>query len=138
MKTAILCRFSDDTIRTLGVMILLDGFNIIFDCKTIELPWKYNQKNISCIPKGEYECEMTYSNKFKREMYLIKGVKDRAGIRIHSANFVKDLQGCLALGTKFMDIDKDGIIDLALSSAKIGEFEALMKKENFKLKIVYV
>lgn len=71
-----------------------------------ELPWRDNKSDISCIPVGEYECGYNYSNTFQRNMYLIKDVPNRNGVRIHSANYVGDpskgymceLKGCIALG----------------------------------------
>lgn len=68
----------------------------IFDCFTIELDWKNNQRNISCIPKGRYIVTKHNSPKFKRTL-LINNVPNRSGILIHSANrAITELQGCIA------------------------------------------
>ena len=74
--------------------------------KTIELPWRDNQRGISCIPSGRYEVELTWSPRYKKPLYLVKDVEKRSGIRIHSANYAgahdfgyrRDLLGCIALG----------------------------------------
>jgi hypothetical protein len=65
-------------------------------CYTIELPWKENQKRISCIPEGRYEIVKRYSAKFKWHFILIN-VPNRAFILIHPANdALKELKGCIA------------------------------------------
>ena len=38
---------------------------------TLELPWKDNQKDISCIPAGTYKVVKQFSNHFQREVYLL-------------------------------------------------------------------
>lgn len=52
----------------------------------------------TAIPYGTYDCEITYSPKFKRELPLIKDVKGFDGIRIHSGNSAKDSLGCVLCG----------------------------------------
>ena len=71
-------------------------FNDTFICHTIELPWKQNQKAISCIPEGKYLLMVAENSRFGVHMYL-SGVKDRNFILIHPANdALKELKGCIA------------------------------------------
>lgn len=112
-----------------------------FTCFVGELPWNDNKCNLSCIPKGLYLCRWTYSERFKRMMYLVDGVPKRAGIRIHAANFMGDdskgfkrqLNGCIALGEKIGRMD--GQNALLLSKPIIRKFESLMEGKPFKLEI---
>jgi len=77
-----------------------------FSCFTLELPWRNNQSNISCIPQGEYDLTLVWSNRFKKNFYLLHKVKDRFGVLIHSGNWAGDIalgykthsQGCILLG----------------------------------------
>ena len=65
-------------------------------CHTIELPWKENEPQVSCIPEGRYELVKRYSPKHKWHL-LVKDVPKRALILIHPANdALKELQGCIA------------------------------------------
>lgn len=65
-------------------------------CKTIELPWRNNQKRISCIPEGKYKIRKRFSIKFKWHLELTN-VKNRSLILIHPANnALKELNGCIA------------------------------------------
>lgn len=67
-----------------------------FICFTIELPWKNNEKQVSCIPEGKYQLEKRYSKKFNWHIQL-QGVKNRDLILIHPANDAKkELLGCVA------------------------------------------
>lgn len=136
MKKVKLIRIHGDDKQTLGVWTVIEDGKMIFFCKTLELPDKNNASKISCIPKGVYDCEMTYSPAFKKKLYLIKNVPGRSGIRIHSANFVKQLRGCVALGSAAKDIDIDGNLDIIHSGDTVSAFEKLMGGEPFKLEIV--
>ena len=50
MKRVRLIRVQSSATETRGVLITTK--NVLF---TLEPPWKNNQLNISCIPKGEYK-----------------------------------------------------------------------------------
>jgi hypothetical protein len=69
-------------------------------CNTIELPWKNNEKMISCIPEGKYLLKKRYSAKFKWHIE-ITNVPSRGAILFHPANnALKELNGCIAPVTK--------------------------------------
>ena len=136
MKTVELFRIESNDKQTLGVLRFLD-----FVCKTLELAWRNNESNKSCIPKGEYPCKWTRSNrlsKLKGEdvyTYEVLSVPDRAGIRIHSANYFFQLLGCISLGDLHKDINIDGYLDVIHSGATVSKFNTLMNKEDFLLVI---
>lgn len=64
---------------------------------TLELPWKNNQRQISCIPAAVYQCGVVNSPKFGR-VYQVKNVPNRSHILIHAGNWVKDTSGCILVG----------------------------------------
>ncbi|MFB2118001.1 DUF5675 family protein [Parapedobacter sp. 2B3] len=69
-------------------------------CHTIELPWRDNRRNVSCIPEGRYRLELYCSRKFG-DCLAVKGVPRRHGILIHPANdAATELWGCIAPVTK--------------------------------------
>lgn len=71
-----------------------------FICSTIELPWRENQKGISCIPEGYYLLRKRYSRKFKWHIEVV-AVKNRSFILLHPANnALLELKGCIAPVTK--------------------------------------
>lgn len=73
---------------------------------TIELPWKNNEKRISCIPEGCYNMRRRYSEKFGWHLVLLN-VENRSMILIHPANdALKELQGCIAPVSKITDMGK--------------------------------
>ncbi len=131
-------RLDKDDVQSLGMLTVLntETKKVIFHCKTLELPDKNNANNISCIPEGIYRCEMTYSPAFKKNLYLIQNVSGRSGVRIHSANYVTQLRGCIALGATHKDINADGTTDLTHSGNTMKEFEHLMENKPFMLEIV--
>jgi len=114
-KTLSMCNVELDNGR-----ILMDNF-----CG-IELPWKNNKRNISCIPAGEYKAIAVkrYSN--RKYALWIQDVPNRSQVMVHTANFVKDLRGCKAPGREFKDIDNDGIIDVTSSQSVMDELQEVI------------
>ncbi len=77
---------------TNGRMLTQGGLRFYF----IELPWKNNHAQVSCIPEGRYELEKRWSPKFLRHLQVMH-VKDRDCILIHPANdALHELKGCIA------------------------------------------
>lgn len=64
---------------------------------TLERPWLDNKPRESAIPARIYNVEFTWSDKFGRTMLQVSNVPRRGGIRIHSANHWKQLEGCIAV-----------------------------------------
>lgn len=71
--------------------------------RSVELPWRDNRRQRSCIPEGRYRCEVVTSPRFGR-VYGLQNVPGRSHILIHSANLAGDvdkgwetqLHGCIA------------------------------------------
>lgn len=71
--------------------------------RTLELPWRDNARQRSCIPPGVYLCELVNSPRFGR-VYGVRDVPGRSHVLIHSANLAGDvdrgwqtqLHGCIA------------------------------------------
>jgi hypothetical protein len=63
---------------------------------TIELPWKNNQRRISCIPEGRYRIRKRYTAQFGWHC-LVKHVANRDGILIHAFNnALTESKGCIS------------------------------------------
>ena len=70
-------------------------------CDTLELPYRDNQRSVSCIPTGEYKVRMRYPRESATREYLhllIQEVKDRSFILFHRGNSAKDTRGCILVG----------------------------------------
>lgn len=117
-------RIEQDARGTWGIAEVWHGPICVFRCHTIELPWRNNESMVSCIPAGRYPMAFTMSNRFKRKLWEVKNVKGRAGIRIHAANKVSELRGCIALGMNRVDIDGDGVIDIGRSRGAMDLFHS--------------
>ena len=134
-KKALLVRTDEDNDQTLGVFIFESKEGKKIKLFTMELPWKNNARSISSIPKGTYKVITTMSPRFKKDMWLLLDVPGRDGIRIHSANYARELNGCIALGMSKSDIDGDGNIDIVASKKAMDlAFEHL--GESFELEII--
>ena len=70
-------------------------------CDTLENPWLDNQRNISCIPEGEYPVRIRYPRESGTRDYLhllIQDVPNREWVLVHIGNFPSQTQGCVLVG----------------------------------------
>ena len=108
---------------------------------SLELPWKDNRQDVSCIPNGRYLCQLVYSNKFKRKTYLLRGVPNRSWVRIHRGNYAgdeskgyrSDVEGCILIGTKRAIFGKQEVV--GASAVALRKFLKEMDGEDFYLNI---
>lgn len=104
-------------------------------CHAIELPWLENQKQISCVPEGEYVLQKRFSPKFQWHLHL-KNVPGRDLILIHPANDAKtELMGCIAPVTKHTGIGKGSSSRKAMEKLKALVYPVLERNEVVKIKI---
>jgi hypothetical protein len=126
MKEIIITPFKSGAEFTLG-KCTVDGEFVGY---SLEKGWKDNKKNVSCIPSGVYDVVLEYSNRFKKELWEIKGVPNRSECKFHAANFAYQLEGCIALGVAVKDIDGDGIPDVAGSRIAMRKFHKVLSGEE--------
>lgn len=112
---------------------------------SLELPWRDNLRQKSCIPAGTYTCGLVKSPRFGL-VYEVKDVPGRSAILIHPANFggnadegwTTELQGCIALGVKRGLLrNPQGIMQKALlvSRPAVGQFMLWAGRKYFDLEI---
>jgi hypothetical protein len=100
-------------------------------CRTIELPWRDNQKLRSCIPEGRYELVKRYSPRYGWHL-LVKGVPNRSFILIHAANDARrELKGCIAPVSQITSPGKGLLSRNALEKLKAVVYKALEKGPVF-------
>lgn len=92
----ILTRGPEAENTTRGILDSSDGF----ECYTLELGWKNNAHQISCIPEGTYQLGMHQSPKFGA-VWQVLNVPGRNEILIHSGNTIQDTEGCILIGKSF-------------------------------------
>lgn len=121
--------------HTKSALVAIDGGgNIVMQCVTLELPWKDNAPQVSCIPEGEYVVRTRRTDKFGQH-YHVQGVTGREWILFHPANFVSELRGCIIPGSRYADLNSDGVPDIVDSKATLNRMLAELGKE-FKLVIL--
>ena len=78
--------------------LFLDGERV---CDTLELPWKDNQRSVSCIPHGQYKVRFRYPRESATRDYLhllVQDVPERTYILFHRGNTAADTRGCILVG----------------------------------------
>lgn len=88
---------------TLGQIRLGD-----WGCWALELPWRNNERNVSCIPEGVYEVAPDLEGKWTGYPEL-QNVPGRTEIIIHPGNTVADTQGCILPGMVY-ELTDDRIV----------------------------
>lgn len=102
-------------------------------CKTIELPWRENNMSIdpnmaSCVPEGIYLFRKEQPKPSRPYVYFRavhvpqrnwEPLYKASNILIHTANYAYQLLGCIAPGSRHVDINTDGVIDVIDSSKKM-------------------
>ena len=132
------------TVRIIRVEQTLDGvFGALTIegrafCVTIEPPWRNNQRDISCIPDGEYICKQTMpdrSVKFGRT-FEVMNVPDREDILFHWGNTIIDTEGCIIQGRYYGYVNSRNMRGVLASKATFTNFMNIMRREEeFKLVI---
>ena len=109
---------------TLGVLEC-DGLRLF----TLELPWKDNKQDISCIKEGVYSGFVRHSNK-NGTVIELNDVQGRSHVQIHSGNFTTQILGCVLVGDSIADINGDGVPDVTNSRKSLAKL--LSKVKDFK------
>jgi len=112
-----------------------------FFAKILELPWRDNKQNISCISEGEYLCRFRISKKFGA-VYHITDVEGRTWILTHAGNLAGDRDegyethsyGCILMGKYFGFLR--GQVAVLLSRITLRKFVRKMNKEDFMLHVI--
>lgn len=112
--------------QTIGEFYI-DGIEF---CKTLELQWLDNTRSKSCIPEGVYKVVKRLAHeKRKYNHFHITNVPGRSYILIHTGNYSSQILGCVLVGDKHIDINKDGLLDVANSTATLQKLYDKMPAE---------
>ena len=130
-----LIRLSDKQYTQLGVLYFQDTLKLV----TLELPWRDNEVNRSCIPSGEYTCIKTQNRITTGGMHIpvtfeVIKVPGRGGVLFHVGNTEKDTNGCILVGMRIGELHKKTAI-LSSRTAFSLFLQELKSVDKFKLTI---
>jgi hypothetical protein len=125
---------------TIGRMTGVD-----FECYTMERIWNNNAPGDSCVPRGTYQLE-PHSTQAHPGVYALVnrdlGVSHypesgipRSAILIHSANFARELRGCIAPGSAISCSGELMVTNSVVTLARLKEI--LFNGENHTLEITW-
>lgn len=112
---------------------------------SLELPWRDNMRQKSCIPAGIYVCALVKSPKFGN-VFGIQNVPGRTHVLIHPANLAGDvdkgwttqLHGCISLHMRSGVMrNKAGVMQQAglVSKPAVGRLMEWANGQPFELEI---
>ena len=138
MFRAVISRKNRQLVTT-GCLLCFNDDQVILSIKSLELPWKNNQKGVSCIPQNTYLCKKVKSPSKNKKIggwvYLLMDVPGRSAVEIHIGNFASgikvDTEGCILVGMRHTDINLDGIVDIAESTEAMKAMLAVMPDEFY-------
>lgn len=112
-----------------------------FFCAVLELPWRDNARNRSCIPAGLYVCSERWSPKYGW-CYQVTQVPERDYILFHPGNLAGDRElgylthtyGCILLGRYHGVLEHQKAV--LASRPAVREFQEYMASEAFELEII--
>lgn len=125
--------------QTLGMFdVVIDG-DVVFSGVTLEPPWRENQPMVSCIKAGIYRAKEreTSASRFKYRHIHIQDVDGRSMILGHAGTYYRDTLGCILFGDRFVDVDRDGSLDVVNSRKTLQRIVDLLPDE-FIVEIVGV
>ena len=102
-------------------------------CYTIELPYKDNLPQVSCIPEGEYFIVKRYSKRFGWHFEILQ-VPHRSLILFHPANdALLELRGCIAPVSQLLGAGSGIQSKKAFNKLKLLVYPELEAKESILL-----
>lgn len=139
-----LVRERETDFATYGALKTADGEEV---CKTLERPWVdtdtdgKRDRGVSRIAPGTYVCKRRLDSPKHGDVFELQDVPDATNIQIHAANLPDELEGCIALGTAFGNVQRkqDPIARPGVVSSRIA-VDAFMKRmegvDDFTLTII--
>lgn len=139
MRNITLQRFSQDKV-TFG-KLKIEWLPEHKDIYTIELPWKDNQHDISCIPAGIYRV-IRFNSPAHGMVWKLLGTEPRQDVEMHSGNFAcfvklpgsshdTDTKGCILPG---MALD-EGVPMVQRSKEAMSYLYTLIGDDDFMLEV---
>lgn len=106
-----------------------------WDCYTLERPWENNRPGRSCIPEGTYKAKIGRYNAGGYRCIELLEVPGRTEIKIHGANRVDQLRGCIAPGLRWGAMQNQRAV--LQSRATLEELLERLKAFEFEIRVSF-
>lgn len=109
-----------------------------FRCWIMEREWKFNEPNVSCVPRDEYVLQRHDGVKYSNTWALIGDCvghfadedKPRYACVLHDAKWPTELRGCLAparsIGHSGMAVDSVGILEELIDMLNVHDTHQIL------------
>lgn len=97
MKILTLYRLPQNEYYTPGILVPEDKIPILL---TLERRWKNNERNVSCIPTGEWMLKRTIYHRHGYETFEVI-CPPRERVLFHLGNINDDTHGCIITGEQY-------------------------------------
>lgn len=129
-------RFHESSVQTRAHLVVYDSKEkneVLYSCYTLELPWRDNENQVSCIPEGDYiirHREARESQSYNYPHFKVLDVEGRSYILMHAGNLYTHTLGCILPGLRFNDINKDGHPDVVGSRQALKEIRSCTARRS--------
>jgi hypothetical protein len=122
-------RIEENNKQTIGHLFVRnqDG-GVLSIFSTLELPYRENKVQKSCIPTGKYQVVKRWSLKYGSHFHILD-VTGRSMILIHKGNYYNQTLGCVLIGYYHSDINADGMLDVVSSTIAMNALNALITQK---------
>lgn len=128
-------RIESNDKQTIGHLFVKDNnHNTIAIFSTLELPWRDNLQQKSCIPVGKYQLVKRWSVRYSNHFH-VTDVIGRSMILIHNGNFFNHTLGCILIGFYHKNMNNDGYLDVVHSKSAMSSLNALITQTFTYLEI---
>lgn len=124
-------KFTD--VQTIGLLEVWKNNVFQFCLSTLEQEWNNNKTSDSCVFPGLYIIE-PHSSTTHGDCFILRDVKGRTAILIHSGNYCTHTEGCILVGLTHGDINNDGYLDVISSKEAMKKLLSVCQNE----KVIYI
>lgn len=116
--------------QTIGTIDIYKDNIFQYTLMSLEKPWRNNEINESCIPKGFYTIEH-YNSEKHPSTFVVQDTSPRSYILIHKGNYYSHSAGCILVGLTLSYLNEDDYLDTKYSTEAMQKLNEICLNEKY-------